>query len=174
MMTPPQDLKCPFKTLLCAAYLALPSNSPTKPQVSCLLHAPVSTILPESNATPFFGSGILLFPRTKDLLNRTRPCLEIEKPSASSAPDSMTTFADKPFVVQSPDVTYTDDEMVSKYTYQVLHTRLSTVASGCSLAFCAGDSLLVQLVFHEPQFRPVFSHRHQQRALSLSQCFARR
>ncbi|CAM9619826.1 unnamed protein product [Pylaiella littoralis] len=28
------------------------------------------------------------------------------------------TFSDKPFVVQSPDVTYTDDEMVSKYTYQ--------------------------------------------------------
>lgn len=34
----------------------------------------------------------------------------------------MTTFSDKPFVVQSPDVTYTDDEMVSKYTYQVSHT----------------------------------------------------
>lgn len=33
-----------------------------------------------------------------------------------------TTFNDKPFVVQSPDVTYTDDEMVSKYTYQVGHT----------------------------------------------------
>lgn len=30
-----------------------------------------------------------------------------------------TTFNDKPFVVQSPDVTYTEDEMVSKYTYQV-------------------------------------------------------
>lgn len=37
-----------------------------------------------------------------------------------------TTFNDKPFVVQSPDVTYTEDEMVSKYTYQVLpHTRSS-------------------------------------------------
>lgn len=33
-----------------------------------------------------------------------------------------TTFNDKPFVVQSPDVTYTDDEMVSKYTYQVSHS----------------------------------------------------
>lgn len=32
---------------------------------------------------------------------------------------SSTTFNDKPFVVRSPDVTYTDDEMVSKYTYQV-------------------------------------------------------
>lgn len=32
---------------------------------------------------------------------------------------SSTTFNDKPFVVQSPDVTYTDEEMVSKYTYQV-------------------------------------------------------
>lgn len=30
-----------------------------------------------------------------------------------------TIFNDKPFVVRSPDVTYTDDEMVSKYTYQV-------------------------------------------------------
>ncbi|CAM9154037.1 unnamed protein product [Scytosiphon promiscuus] len=29
-----------------------------------------------------------------------------------------TTFNDKPFVVQSPDVTYSDDEMISKYTYQ--------------------------------------------------------
>lgn len=43
----------------------------------------------------------------------------------SSPPENMTTFSDKPFVVQSPDVTYTDDEMVSKYTYQVLHSRLS-------------------------------------------------
>ena len=38
----------------------------------------------------------------------------------------MTTFSDKPFVVQSPDVTYTDDEMVSKYTYQVF-THASVV-----------------------------------------------
>lgn len=35
---------------------------------------------------------------------------------------SSTTFNDKPFVVQSPDVTYTEDEMVSKYTYQVCHS----------------------------------------------------
>lgn len=44
---------------------------------------------------------------------------------------SSTTFNDKPFVVRSPDVTYTDDEMVSKYTYQVLRAyRLM------SLFFC--------------------------------------
>lgn len=37
-----------------------------------------------------------------------------------------TTFNDKPFVVQSPDVTYSDDEMVSKYIYQVIgHTSAS-------------------------------------------------
>lgn len=39
---------------------------------------------------------------------------------------SSTTFNDKPFVVQSPDVTYTEDEMVSKYTYQVF-THASVV-----------------------------------------------
>lgn len=30
-----------------------------------------------------------------------------------------TCFSDKPFKVHSPNVTYTEDEMISKYTYQV-------------------------------------------------------
>lgn len=35
-----------------------------------------------------------------------------------------TTFRDTPFEVQSPDVNYTEDEIVSKYTYQVRRTRI--------------------------------------------------
>lgn len=30
-----------------------------------------------------------------------------------------TVFNEKPFEVNSPDVTYTEEEIVSKYTYQV-------------------------------------------------------
>lgn len=45
--------------------------------------------------------------------------MDIQATATTAAPMTSTTFNDKPFLVQSPDVTYTDSEMVSKYTYQV-------------------------------------------------------
>lgn len=71
---------------------------------------------PKSIATPSpFGLGIL-FPHQDS--HNSKPARRSDRDHRLS---NMTTFSDTSFVVQSPDVTYTDDEMVSKYTYQVLH-----------------------------------------------------
>lgn len=58
---------------------------------------------------------------------------------------SSTTFNGKPFVVQSPDVTYTEDEMVSKYTYQVCETADSPSLALATAGAVAGVGFLKEV-----------------------------
>lgn len=77
---------------------------------------------------------------------------------ASTTPSA--TFSDKPFQVHSPNVTYTEEEIVSKYTYEVREmttttTLLSLCPSACVRAFvvlagAGGGSVSTPLVRRPP------------------------